>query len=155
MFSLCAIAACEQCVSEIMRAVLVTSSVTLMYCQSIRHMPLGPRRGCPGDRDLPAAGEEAWVDTGDCVEAGLDLMLASQDMLYLQFYPVLTSFYLHVYYSVHMFILLSCSNPVSCNSFYERTFITKYGLFCFYDLYALFDWYWLHFYLMYLSEMTK
>ena len=39
--------------------------------------------------------------------------------------------------------------------FYERAFITKYGLFCFYDLYALFYWYWLHFYLMYLSEMTK
>ena len=67
-------------------------------------MPSGPHRGCPGDRDLPAAGEEAWVDTGDCVEAGLDLVLASQDMLYSQFYPVLTSFYLHVYNSVHMFI---------------------------------------------------
>ena len=149
MFSFCAIAACEQCVSDIMRAVLASSSVTLMYSQSIRHMPLGPRRGCPGDRDLPAASEEAWVDTGDCVEAGHDLVLASQDMLYLQFYPVLTSFYLHVYNSVHMFILLSC------NSFYERTFFTKYGLFYFYDLYALFYRYWLYFYMMYLSEMTK
>ena len=94
MFSLCTIAACEQCVSEIMCAVMVSSSGTLMYCQSIRHMPLGPRRGCPGDRDLPAAGEEARVDTGDCVEAGVDLVLASQDMLCLQFYPVLTSFLL-------------------------------------------------------------
>ena len=142
-------------VTDIMRAVLASSSVTLMYSQSIRHMPLGPRRGCPGDRDLPAASEEAWVDTGDCVEAGHDLVLASQDMLYLQFYPVLTSFYLHVYNSVHMFILLSCFNSISCNSFYERTFFTKYGLFCFYDLYALFYWYWLYFYMMYLSEMTK
>ena len=67
-------------------------------------MPSEPRRGCPGDRDLPAAGEEARVDMGDCVEAGLDLALASQDMLCLQFYPVLTSLYLHVYKSVHMSI---------------------------------------------------
>ena len=54
--------------------------------------------------------------------------------------------------------LLSCFNPGWSNSFYERTFITfitKHGLFCFYDLYALYYWYWLHFYMMYLSEMTK
>ena len=95
----------------------------------------------------PVTGEESWADMSYCAEAGRDLVLDSQYMLHLQFYSVLPLFYLRVYNSVHMFILLSCFNLTSCNSICRRIFITGYGLFCFYELYVLFHWYWLHFYL--------
>ena len=158
MFSLCAIAACEQCASEIMRAGLVSSSVTLTYCQSIRHMPLGSRRGvrviviqviCPPPARRP---ESIRVIAS---RPGLILCWLHRTCYTCSSTRCLLHF-ICTYITVYICLFsLSCFNPISCNSFYERTFITKYGLFYFYDLYALYYWYWLHFYPMYSSEMTK